>query len=226
MQDDCYIITTDGWKAETYRIIEKDKKGKEKDKGWACDLVPKPLIVARYFPQEQDAIEWLQGDLENTSAQMSELVEEHGGEEGIFSAFDKVNKSNVTARLKEIRNLFNQDEDSQEETAVLNKWLDLYNQEAALKKKLKNAELALDNKVYLAYPRLTEDEVKTLVVDDKWMAVLETSILGETERINQALANRVKELAERYETPLPLMVRHVSELEARVNHHLEMMGFI
>jgi hypothetical protein len=28
----------DGWKAETYRIIEKDKKGKEKDKGWTCDL--------------------------------------------------------------------------------------------------------------------------------------------------------------------------------------------
>ena len=46
MQDDCYMIAADGWKAETYRIIEKDKKGKEKDKGWACDLVPKALIVA------------------------------------------------------------------------------------------------------------------------------------------------------------------------------------
>ena len=42
MQDDCYLIAADGWKAETYRIIEKDKKGKERDKGWACDLVPKP----------------------------------------------------------------------------------------------------------------------------------------------------------------------------------------
>ena len=55
MQDDCYILAADGWKAETYRIIEKDKKGKEKDKGWACDLVPKPLIVARYFAKEQDS---------------------------------------------------------------------------------------------------------------------------------------------------------------------------
>src|SRR5207253_6517158 len=33
MQDDCYLIAADGWKAETTRIIEKDKKGKEKDKG-------------------------------------------------------------------------------------------------------------------------------------------------------------------------------------------------
>ena len=57
MQDDCYLIAADGWKAETYRIIEKDKKGKEKDKGWACDLVPKALIVARYFAQEQEAVD-------------------------------------------------------------------------------------------------------------------------------------------------------------------------
>jgi type I restriction enzyme M protein len=41
MQDDCYLIAGEGWKAETYRVIEKDKKGKEKDKGWACDLVPR-----------------------------------------------------------------------------------------------------------------------------------------------------------------------------------------
>jgi type I restriction enzyme M protein len=38
MQDDLYLIAADGWKAETYRIIETDKKGKQRDKGWACDL--------------------------------------------------------------------------------------------------------------------------------------------------------------------------------------------
>jgi type I restriction enzyme M protein len=46
MQDDCHLIAADSWKAETYRIIEKDKKGKEKDKGWASDLVPKPIVIA------------------------------------------------------------------------------------------------------------------------------------------------------------------------------------
>jgi type I restriction enzyme M protein len=65
MQDDCYLIAADGWKAETYRIIEKDKKGKEKDKGWACDLVPKALIVARYFAKEQEAITQLEAELES-----------------------------------------------------------------------------------------------------------------------------------------------------------------
>ncbi len=68
MQDDCYLIAADGWKTETYRIIEKDKKGKEKDKGWTCDLVPKDLIVARYFAKEQEAIDKLAVKLESVTA--------------------------------------------------------------------------------------------------------------------------------------------------------------
>ena len=58
MQDDCYLIAVDGWKAESYRIVEKDKKGKEKDKGWACDLVPKALIVARTSPKSRKPSPW------------------------------------------------------------------------------------------------------------------------------------------------------------------------
>src|SRR3981081_1824292 len=101
IQDDCYLIAAAGWKAETTRIIEKDKKGKEKDKGWTCDLIPQTLIVARYFAKEQDAIDPLEADLETIAAQMTEMEDEHGGEEGLFSELEKVNKVNVTARLKE-----------------------------------------------------------------------------------------------------------------------------
>ena len=103
MQDDCYLIATDGWKAETYRLIEKDKKGKEKDKGWACDLVPKALIVTRYFAKEQEAITKLEAELESITAQLTELEEEHGGEEGAFSELDKVNRASITARLREMK---------------------------------------------------------------------------------------------------------------------------
>ena len=44
------------------------------------------------------------------------------------------------------------------------------------------------------------------MVDDKWLAALDAAIHGEMDRISQALTQRVKELAERYETPLPQMV--------------------
>ncbi|MGH8121429.1 MAG: hypothetical protein ACREPT_01510, partial [Rudaea sp.] len=74
-------------------------------------------------------------------------------------------------------------------------------------------------------PRLTEAEIKTLVVDDKWLATLDAAIHGEMDRVSQRLTQRVKELAERYETPLPQLTSHVIELEAKVNEHLEKMGF-
>jgi type I restriction enzyme M protein len=149
------------------------------------------------------------------------LEEEHGGEDGLFSELDKVNKANVTVRLKEIKD----DKEAKDEAAALNAWLKLANEEADLKKALKEAEADLDAKTQAKYPKLTEAEVKTLVVEDKWMAALASTIHGEMDRISQGLTQRVKELAERYETPLPQAVAKVAELEAKVNRHLERMGF-
>ena len=221
MQDDCYLIAADGWKAETYRIVEKDKKGKERDKGWTCDLVPKGLVVARYFAKEQDAIDKVVAELDGVAARITELEEENGGEEGAFSALDKVNKASVTACLKEMSS----DKEAEDEAAALNEWLKLSNEEANLKKRLRDAENALDAEAYAQYPKLTEEEIKTLVVDDKWLAALDAAIHGEMDRISQALTQRVKELTERYETPMPQMVSCVAELEAKVNSHLLKMGF-
>ncbi|MCB9087919.1 MAG: type I restriction-modification system subunit M [Calditrichae bacterium] len=221
MQDDCYQIAAEGWKAETARIIERDKKGREKDKGWSCDLVPKSLIVAGYFANEQEALEQLAAGLESASARLAELTEEQGGEEGAFAELEKVNKASVAARLKEIQG----DGDATEEAGVLREWLTLSGEEAELKKRLREAEAALDAQAYAHYPRLSEAEIKTLVVEDKWLAALEAAIQGETERVSQQLTRRVKELAERYEAPLPALAERAAELEAKVKRHLERMGF-
>lgn len=226
MQDDCYLIASDGWKAETYRVIEtkkgKDgKPGKQVDKGWACDLIPKPIIVAYFFAKEQTAIEQMTAEMESISAKLAELEEEHGGEDGAFSELEKVNKVNVAARLKEIKG----DKEARDEIAVLTSWLKHNADESDLKKRIKEMEAELDAKAYTRYPKLTEAEIKTLVVDEKWLAVLDKDIHGEMDRVSQALTTRVKELAERYETPLPQMVNRVTELEAKVDVHLQRMGF-
>ncbi|MBK9351265.1 MAG: type I restriction-modification system subunit M [Sulfuritalea sp.] len=221
MQDDAYLIAADGWKAETYRVIEKNKNGKEKDKGWACDLLPKPFVVARYFAAEQAAINRLSAELDATSSALAELEEEHGGEEGAFAGFDRINAASVKERLKEV----GADDTAMEERAVLKQWLKLAADEAMLKKQLREAEAELDAKAYARYPKLGEAEIKTLVVDDKWFAALDAAIHGELDRVSQTLTRRVKELAERYEAPLPRLTDSVAELEARVSRHLEKMGF-
>jgi type I restriction enzyme M protein len=136
-----------------------------------------------------------------------------------------VNKPSVAARLKEISGLFASDEDTREEAGILQQWLKLNAREADLKKRLKEAEFDLDAKAYTRYPRLTVAEIKTLVVDDKWLAALDAAIQGEVDRVSQQLTQRVKELAERYETPLPQVASCAAELEAKVSRHLERMGF-
>jgi type I restriction enzyme M protein len=220
MQDDAYLIASDGWKAETYRIIEKDKKGKEKDKGWACDLLPKHLIVARYFAAEQAAIDQTGADLEAVSAAMTELEEEHSGDEGVFADFDKINAAIIKERIKEIG------KDATEELTLLKQWQALAAQETALKKQLKELEAELDEKAYAKYPQLPEIEIKQLAVDDKWLATVQTAVSDEMDRVSQTLTRRVKVLAERYETPLPQLISRASELEAKVAKHLHKMGFV
>ena len=102
MQDDVYLIATDGWQAKSYRMIEqkKNKDGKvtkEIDKGWACDLVPKSLIVARYFAAEQAALEQLVVDLDAVDASKTELEEEHGGEDAVSPTSKKSTRAQSTS---------------------------------------------------------------------------------------------------------------------------------
>jgi type I restriction enzyme M protein len=221
MQDDCYLIAADGWKAETSRVLVKNKQGKEIDKGWICDLVPKALIVTRYFAVEQGTIAKLEADLESIAAQMTALEEEHSGDDGVFSDLDKINKATVLANLNEIK----QDKDAKDEAEVLSAWLTLSEQQTTLKKNLKDAEIALDAKAHAKYPGLTETEVKELVVDNKWLATLDMAIHGELDRISRSLTRRVRDLAERYEAPLPEQERHVAKLEEAMRSHLKRMGF-
>jgi len=236
MQDDIYIISSDGWKAETYRIQVENKQKKLVDKGWTCDLIPKELVLNRFFIKEKELIENLEAEKESISAELTEMEEEHGGEEGYFADFDKVNKASVAARLKELKSekkvvpmAKNSSVDSGEtlsEMDVLNRYITLSDRLAELNKQIKTLQVELDDKLYAKYPKLSVEEIKALVVDDKWMQSIETSVKSEIDQISQHLTNRIKELVERYETSLPLMDKEVTELESKVNAHLQKMGFV
>ena len=224
MQDDAYLIAADGWVAKTSRILVTDKKGKTKDRGWSCELIPRPYIVARYFAKEQAAVDTAQAELESTTVSLAELEEEHGGEEGFLGALDKIAKPEVSVRLKEIKGRMAKDPDAKDEAIVLERWLELSESETTLKRSVKEREAALDDLACGKYPTLSEAEIKTLVVDDKWMAQLSVAVQGELERVSQTLTSRIRELAERYATPLPQLTEEVATLAARVKEHLAKMG--
>ena len=221
MQDDVYLIAVTGWKVEINKI--KNKKGKEI--GWTHDLLPKEIAVIKYFSKEQEAIDNLTAELEKVAQQMRTLEEETNGEDDLFSdarsASGKITKKEITKRIKEIRSNW----ECGDELKALQEYLHIIEQEAEIKRKLKNAKTSLEKKLLVRYKTLTEEEIKALVIEDKWLKSLYASLKSEMESISQKFASRIKELAERYEVSLPKLVEEVEKCSKTVDNHLKKMGF-
>jgi transposase/phage host-nuclease inhibitor protein Gam len=235
MQDDVYMIVSDGWReAAKPRLIVQQKGTKTKDKPdftvgnlkYKAELVPIALVIARYFAADQAAIEKLEGEVAAIEQSMEEMAEEHSGEEGLLEEGknDRGNltKASVRARLREIED----DAEAADERKVLGDYLALIEKGAATSAKVEDAQDALIAKVATQYGKLSEDEIKTLVVDDKWLATLATAVQGELERVSQRLTERIRELAERYAVPMPQLTEELATLAARVEGHLKKMGAV
>ncbi len=242
MQDDFYLIAADGWVkgAQPREIVPI--KNKENKLTWSephdylkgkrrfkSDLVPAPILVARYFVAERDAIEALDNHLATLEQQLDEMREENSGEEGLLveviegeGAKQKIAAKAVKARLKEI----GKDPLYADERTALEEYAELLGQQTEAKARRKAAQEDLDKRIDAKYPKLTEAEIKTLVVDDKWMAHLSAAVRGELDRVSQTLTGRIRELAERYATPLPKLTDEVDTLAARVDEHLKKMGAV
>ena len=134
----------------------------------------------------------------------------------------KITAKAVNARLKEIGN----DPLCADERAALENYADLLKHQSDVNAKRKAAQKDLEQKIDAKYPGLTEAEIKKLVVDDKWVARLSASVKSEVDRVSQTLTGRIRQLAERYATPLPKLTKEVDALAARVQHHLKIMGAI
>ncbi len=348
MQDDVYVLVQDDWKAgNRLRMLlpVKDDKGKNVYKEphdfilnksrYKGELIPTPLVIAKYFSVEQDHIDSLKVSLEDVQSEMQQLLEEHGGEDmalelltdgdkkpnkavitncvfeweetvvnllnrplansisakrseltnseqslsefendpehkavfsPLFNNKGKLTKTNVNKRIKTIGEL-----DTANELVTLNSYINLSNDVAAVKKELKSLEAqkaefivralelhAVDENVECLkiayqyqslaeketqlnseikdaentlyqllidkYPTIPLTEVKELIVDDKWLTTLQANIIAEIERITQQMANRVKQLEERYSTPLPTLSKSVDDLSDKVAGHLKAMG--
>ena len=242
MQDDCYLIAAEGWKAgaqprEIRQVKNKEnklvwpephdfKKGKRRFKS---DLVPAALLIERYFAADRDTIAAIDGELAAIEQQLDEKREEQSYEEGLLAEViegegekQKITAKSVKARLKEI----GKDPDYADERQALEDYSALLDKLTDVKARLKAAQEDLDAKLDAKYPRLNEDEIKTIVVDDKWLATLAAAVQGELDRVSQTLTGRIRQLAERYATPLPQLTRELAALTSRVQEHLRKMGAV
>ncbi|MBM3137310.1 MAG: type I restriction-modification system subunit M [Chloroflexi bacterium] len=206
MQDDVYMLVTDGWVANN-------------------ELIPEALLIERYFMAEKTAIEALENEKEAQAARKEEIEQENSGEDGVLEDLrsDKGNitKGSVLSRVKEIK----EDPEFVDELAILIAYLELIEQESQTGKKIKSELKNLNEQVAIEYSALNSDEIKSLIIKDKWLGALWEDIGGEIEKISQTLSLRVKQLAERYAATLPDLERKVNEFNVKVEAHLKKMGF-
>jgi len=240
MQDDAYLVAADGWikGAQPREIVQiKNKENKlswpephDYSKGkrrFKSDLVPASILVAHYFGAERECIVALDNQLATSEQQLDEMLEENSGEEGLLAEVidgegdsKRIAAKAVKLRLKEI----GKDLNYADEAAALAAYDVLLGQHAEAKTKRKSAQEELDKIIDVKYPTLAEVEIKTLVVNDKWMTRLSSDVQGELNRVSQTLTGRIRELAERYATTLPTLVDEVATFAVRVDDHLMKMG--
>ena len=234
LQDDAYELAADGWEAGRglVRLLKKPTKKGGTGKaiagleGLAGRLIPTRLVVTHYFAKEQAALDQLETDLENAGTALAELVEEHGDEDGLLAdALTEKGKLTKGSLGKRIKELGKKNKDNADEYALLQSAKKLMAKQTKLTAAIKKAKKELEYAVNVKYPKLTTAEIKTLLVEGKWLDTLQNRVAGELDAISHRLTGRVRELAERYATPLPELESEVAELKTRVSSHLARLGF-
>lgn len=221
-QYDIYQYMMDYWltemKDDVYMIVEN---------GWIADkvLVPEDVIINSYFDDEKTTIKNLEVEKEQIAGQKEEFEEENSGEEGLLQEVknDKGNitKGNLKKRIKDIKD----DSGLAEELEALETYLRLIEEESAANKKIKEATKKLEKHVDEKYKELSEDEIKAIVVDMRWIPFIKGEVTQEMDRVSHRLTTRIKELAERYEATLSQLEEQLECYSDKVEEHLVRMGF-
>lgn len=143
----------------------------------------------------------------------------------LYGKTGKPIKTKLTKARQELARSAPVPEAYQDEYEALAGYRDRLDQAKALKKQAKAARDELGQKVLAQYGKLTEDEIKHLLFDRKWMPNLQAEIADLFERRINGYATRITDIARRYERTLPAIEDAVERSRADVMSSLERMGY-
>ena len=198
-------------------------------------MISPELISEVYFADILKKIEEAQQAVETHQATLAEIEEEQSTEEGLFADLEKVNAGEVVKLLKgkqkeelamvaEQRSAYG--DNSKSETEILKNYI---SSTEAIKKAnatIKTLQVDLEKAVIAQYGKLSEADIKNIVLNYKWKAHLLTTLHQEQDKISQGLTQRIHALAERYDTKLAFSQTQLAEAESKVMAHLKKMGLV
>lgn len=245
MQDDCYMVSNDGWtypevkaikRTETFSKKKKEVTVKESKCYYdeiVCDLLPVQVVLDEFFKNESEEIEKKKAELDAFKSELNSFVEdnldafdfseedEDNGEDEDETEGIKIVEKDVNGQIKALE-ASRKDNDT---LAVLKEWKSRNETRKKMDKALKELQAGLTANVLAKYAELPEPEVQRLVIDRKWLPAIESSFNSEMQNIAQRISSDVTAVAERYESTLPEISDKVSEYEGKVLASLKEMGF-
>ncbi|GAA7743070.1 type I restriction-modification system subunit M [Helicobacter pylori] len=230
LQDDWFLISFNGFRsAKNLRKLnplkDKNKKANYLEEPdfviqktyYKSDLIPKNLIKQRFFEKETKELEELENALNEKEALLDEFIEEHSNEEGLFDGL-KINESVLKKELKNATDL----EDKQILKTAL-EWLEAKNK--ALKMKNKAYE-ELELKAFHQYKNLEINEIKDLIIKDKWLNSLKNALENKIQKHINAFISALNGIISSYSNSLLELDKEVKESESKVLEHLKDLGLM
>ncbi|WRC10579.1 type I restriction-modification system subunit M [Helicobacter pylori] len=230
LQDDWFLLSFNGFRSakelrELTPLKDKNKKANYLEEPdfviqktyYKSDLIPKNLIKQRFFEKETKELEELENALNEKEALLDEFIEEHSNEYGLFYEL-KINESVLKKELKNATDL----EDKQILKTAL-EWLEAKNKALKMRNK---AHEELELKAFHQYEKLEINEIKDLIIQDKWLNSLKNALENKIQKRINALISALNEIISSYSNSLLELDKEVKESESKVLEHLKDLGLM
>ncbi|RVY35419.1 type I restriction-modification system subunit M [Helicobacter pylori] len=230
LQDDWFLLSFNGFRSakelrELTPLKDKNKKANYLEEPdfviqktyYKSDLIPKHLIKQRFFEKEAKELEELENALNEKEALLDEFIEEHSSEEGLFDGL----KINESVLKKELKNATDPEDEKILKTAL--ELLEAKNK--ALKMKNKAYE-ELELKAFHQYKNLEINEIKDLIIQDKWLKSLKNALENKILKRINAFISALNGIISSYSNSLLELDKEVKESESKVLEHLKDLGLM
>ncbi len=230
LQDDWLLLSFNGFlSAKELRKLtplkDKNKKANYLEEPdfviqktyYKSDLIPKNLIKQRFFEQEAKELEELENALNEKEADFEEFIEEHSNEEGLFYEL-KINESVLKKELKNATDL--------EDKKILKTALELLEAKNKALKMKNKAHEELELKAFHQYKNLELNEIKDLIIQDKWLNSLKNALENKILKRTNAFTSTLNGIIQTYSNSLLELDKEVKESESKVLEHLKDLGLL
>jgi type I restriction enzyme M protein len=229
---DLEVLQTEGFDAVRCvdpRMVIKKQRGKDVEvrDGWVGRVLPLELVQRELLSVDAAKVAAMEARLPAIASEVAEILEGMTDEEK-SDAGDAVNEAGdafVASKLKSCAKTLRAEMgiDARAEDSLPNR-LDaaakLFDEERALKRRLKDAKMALVDKSKEAMEELSDDQAHALL-SAKWISPLVRRIEAMPDAVVGSLVNAVRDLEDKYATTYANIDAQIQEAESEL---VDMLG--